>query len=232
MSHNSQHIQNGQNPQNTDNFDGGNSTASSQFTGEVDGLSNGTVFTPGSTGFVIKYTNIARTLDQIPAIGWTFRMLNQPTLLRFYNSAFCVSEQALNLEQLDLSSFFHPLLSFSNYQSQTFVISPETSVNIDSGSFDDTDNEVSMVVAYAQYLPNTSPEERILFWDYNNEGRYPMGPFMVLTGAVKENAEWKGWKSSSFLTYGHTGPSSPAYGGFVFTNPTGSPVKLQIIMAN
>ena len=59
-----------------------------------------------------------------------------------------------------------------------------------------------------------------------------MGEFMVLTGAVKNGSQWRGWDVDPFSTYGHTGNANSSDGGFIFTNPTDYNVKLTVIAAN
>ena len=55
---------------------------------------------------------------------------------------------------------------------------------------------------------------------------------MVLTGAIKNGSQWKGWDVDPFSTYGHTGNANSYNGGFIFTNPTDYNVKLIVIAAN
>jgi len=55
---------------------------------------------------------------------------------------------------------------------------------------------------------------------------------MVLTGAVKNGSQWRGWDVDPFSTYGHTGNANSSDGGFIFTNPTDYNVKLTVIAAN
>ena len=55
---------------------------------------------------------------------------------------------------------------------------------------------------------------------------------MILTGAVKNGSQWRGWDVDPFSTYGHTGSANNANGGFIFTNPTDYNVKLTVIAAN
>ena len=82
------------------------------------------------------------------------------------------------------------------------------------------------------YLPETPSESKILFWDYKGAERNIMGELMILTGAIKEGYNWKGWDVDPFSTYGHTGNANSALGGFIFTNPTDYSVKLTVITAN
>jgi len=215
------------------NYDGGGSTGGT-YTQTVQGGSNSApVFTPGACTFTAKYTNVARTREKLALIDWTFKYKNQPAVFRYFKSAFNVCLQSNVMDTLSLASFFHPFLSFSSYQKQTFVIDPDTSIDVDTGNFANTLNEVSFILARAYYLPTQKGAARVLFWDYDGNTRYPMGEMMVLTGAVKDDQYWKGWNISSFSNVGHTGPvSNPSLGGITFTNPTESPVKLVVITAN
>ncbi len=217
-------------PSNYD-FDGGSSSITPSI--NLSGGSVNPVFTPGTCTFEVRYSNVAKNRSQLAVINWTFKYGNDPYKLRFFKSSFNVHKQAQVVDSLDLASFFHPLLSFSSYQKQTFVIAPENSITIDTGSFDESDNQMSFVFAKAEYLLNVNPEEKILFWDYGGNQRYPMGEIMALSGAIKQYYPWKGWNISPFENYGHTGPiANPAIGGITFTNPTGNSVRLTILTSN
>jgi hypothetical protein len=188
------------------NYDGGGSTGGTYTQTVQGGSTSAPVFTPGACTFTARYTNVARTREALPLIDWTFKYKNQPAFFKYFKSSFNVCLQSNVMDTLSLASFFHPFLSFSSYQKQTFVIA---------------------------YLPTQKGAARVLFWDYDGNTRYPMGEIMVLTGAVKEDQNWKGWNISSFSNIGHTGPvSNPSLGGITFTNPTESPVKLVVITAN
>lgn len=215
------------------NYDGGGSTGGTYNQTVQGGSVSSPVFTPGVCTFTTRYTNVALTRDELPLIDWTFKYKNQPAVFRYFKSAFNVCLQSNVMDTLNLSSFFHPFLSFSSYQKQTFVIDGDTSITVDSGNFINTANEVSFILARAYYLPTQKGAARVLFWDYDGNTRYPMGEIMVLTGAVKESQYWRGWGISSFANVGHTGPvANPSLGGITFTNPTSSPVKLVVITAN
>ena len=216
------------------NFDGG-SAANTVFNQTVAGGSAGFALSPiqGSTGaFVTQYTNIALTKADLPRVNATFRDFNDQPELRFIKESFRVVRKADTLDTINVADFFHPLQSFSNFQKQTFTIGPNTSANIDPSNFDDTLGEVSMIVARAYYLPEANPQQRLLFWDYKNTGRNPMGEIMILTGAVKDGALWKGWNVDPFTSGSHTGTPDIAIGGFTFSNPTQWTVKLTILIAN
>jgi hypothetical protein len=214
------------------NYDGGSSSGGT-YNQTVQGGSNNPVFTPGVCTFTVRYSNVALTREQLPVIDWTFKYKNQPAVFRYFKSSFNVCLQSNVMDTLNLTSFFHPFLSFSSYQKQTFVIDPDTTIDIDTSNFAQTLNEVSFILARAYYLPTQQGSARVLFWDYGGVRRYPMGEIMVLTGAVKEGSNWRGWDISPFANYGHTGPvSNPSLGGISFTNPTTSPVKLVVITAN
>jgi len=188
----------------------------------------------GSTGnnFFTNYSNIAKIKNQLSVIDATFKRFNTPPVLNFSGNTINISRKAETLDTLNISEFFHPLLDFSEYQKQTFVISPRTTVNIDPSSLQTTNGEVSMIVARAYYLPEASYGDRSIFWDYKGSQRNPMGQFMVLSGAVKDGSSWYGWDLDPFTTYGHTGPANIANGGISFTNPTNLNVKLTIIIAS
>ena len=89
-----------------------------------------------------------------------------------------------------------------------------------------------MLIARAHYLPETTEDQKVLFWDYKANERNIMGEIMVLTGAIKNGSQCKGWDVDPFSTYGHTGNDNSYNGGFIFTNPTDYNVKLIVIAAN
>ena len=218
--------------QNSQNYDGGNSLTTS-FSGDVGGGNYSQVTTPGACTFTARYKNVALTRDQLPLIDWTFRYKNQPAVGRFFKSSFNVCLQSDVTETINLSSFFHPFQSFSSYQKQTFVIDPQNTIDIDSGNFANTGNEVSFIFARAYYLPTATESEKVLFWDYSGSERYPMGQIMCLSGAIKFGTPWRGWDINPFVNLGHTGPSANlSIGGISFSNPTGLPVKIVVITAN
>lgn len=187
----------------------------------------------GGTGyFLTEYTNIARIRPDLERVEATFKRFNEPTRLKFIRESFEVVSHAETLDFLSLSNFFHPLQNFSDFQKQTFVIGPECSANLDPGSFDTTKGQISMLIARAYYLPETSPAEQILFWDYQANNRNAMGHFMILTGAVKNGYPWYGWDVNPFSNWQNVPPANGSEGGFVFTNPTPYAVKLSIIIAS
>lgn len=187
----------------------------------------------GPTGaFNMEYRNIALNKNQFKIIDATFQRFNEPIGLKFIKESFDVVYQSQVLDFLDVAEFFHPLQSFSNYQKQTIVINPATSFNLDPGSFTNTNGEISMLIARAEYLPEAKGDDRILFWDYLASQRNIMGGFMVLTGAIKKGYSWKGWDMDPFSTYDHVDIPNSANGGFIFTNPTSMTVRLTIITAN
>lgn len=219
------------------NYDGGSST--SPITGEISGGVSNSQIGPnqppvnGATGsFKTTYKNIALELDQFKSIEATFQRFNEPVGVKFIKESFDVVYQSQVLDFLDVVDFFHPLQSFSNYQKQTIIINPTTSFNLDPGSFSETNGEISMLIARAEYLPEADDTDKVLFWDYLGSQRNLMGEFMVLTGAIKNGSNWKGWDIDPFSTYNHSGPLNSANGGFIFTNPTTLTVKLTIIIAN
>ena len=215
------------------NFDGGESNQTGTPVDIQGGVGLSSVLTPGACTFTLNYKNVALNRSQLPLIDWTFKYKNQPAVGRFFKSSFNVCLQADVVDSINLASFFHPLLSFSSYQKQTFVISPETSINLDSSDFQNSGDEIGFLFARAYYLPTAENNEKAIFWEYGNDQRYPMGQIMCLTGAVKDGSAWRGWKINPFETYGHTGPSANlSLGGFSFTNPTSKPVKVVVITAN
>lgn len=214
------------------------------FDGGSSNTGNDTFFVGGSAGFALdplagstggfntEYINIAQQVDDLARIEATFKRFNDPTELRFIKESFDVVKQDKTLDILNVVDFFHPLQSFSDYQKQTMVIAPRASANLDPSSFVNTNGEVSMIIARAYYLPETPDESKILFWDYKGTERNIMGELMILTGAIKEGYNWRGWDVDPFSTYGHTGNANSALGGFIFTNPTDYNVKLTVITAN
>ena len=214
-------------------FDGGSSnTGNDSF---FVGGSAGFALDPlsGTTGgFEIEYINIAQKSEDLERIQATFKRFNDPTELRFIKESFDVVKQDKTLDILNVVDFFHPLQSFSDYQKQTMVLAPRTSANLDPSSFTNTNGEVSMIIARAHYLPETPQESKVLFWDYKASERNLMGELLILTGAIKEGYNWRGWDVDPFSTYGHTGDANSALGGFIFTNPTDYDVNLIVITAN
>ncbi len=219
--------------QNIDNFDGGSASS----TGSIEFIGGSSEFATdplgGATaGFDTLYTNMALIDGDLDRIKATFNRFNDPSEIRFIKESFTVTKQSQTLNKLDLIDFFHPLQDFSEYQKQSMVIGPRSSVNIDTGSFYGTTGEVSMFIAKANYLPETDENDRVLFWDYKANVRNIMGSIMILTGAVKDGSQWRGWDMDPFSTYGHTGNANSSQGGFIFTNPTDYSVNLTVIAAN
>ena len=187
----------------------------------------------GSTGgFETKYTNIAEVTRDLERVEATFKRFNDPIEIEFIKESFRVNQQSQTLNSLDLVDFFHPLQDFSEFQKVSMIIGPRSSANLDPGSFYGTTGEVSMLIARANYLPETPEDQKILFWDYKANERNIMGEIMILTGAIKDGSQWRGWDVDPFSTYGHTGNANNANGGFTFTNPTDYNVKLTVIAAN
>lgn len=223
--------------QNPGDFDGGTSKPSGIITDLPGGSSQYQLMpnspgTGGTAAFLTEYTNLAKIRPDLERVEATFQRFNDPTTIQFVKESFEVINHAERLDFLNLASFFHPLQKFSDFQKQTFVIGPECSINLDPGAFDTTNYEVSMLIARAFYLPETSPAEQILFWDYKSNNRNTMGHFMVLTGAVKNGYSWYGWDVSPFSSWDYQTPANGASGGFLFTNPTPYAVKLSIIIAS
>lgn len=215
-----------------ENFDGGNVGNGGN---EIFGGSSSYPLSPvGPTGneFFTKYTNVAKNLKQLDVVDATFKRFNTPPVLSFSGDSILINRKTENLETFNISEFFHPILNFSEYQRQTFVINPRTTINIDNSSFESTNGEVSMIAVRAYYLPETYEGDRVIFWDYKGSERYPLKNFMILTGAVKDGQSWNGWDVNPFSNYGNTGPAQISNGGFNFTNPTNFNVKLSIIISS
>lgn len=223
--------------QNPGDFDGGNSNPTGEIVNFPGGSSqyqlSGFPSATGATSlFVTEYTNLAKIRPDIERIAATFKRFNDPTKIQFVRESFEVTSHIETLDFLNLASFFHPLQSFSDFQKQTFVIGTESSINLDPGPFDATNGEISLLMARAYYLPETSPAEQILFWDYKTTNRNVMGQFLVLTGAVKNGYNWYGWDINPYNSWTQTPPSNGASGGFTFTNPTPYAVKLSVLIAS
>jgi hypothetical protein len=188
--------------------------------------------TTGQTGpWNTKYTLIANNPGSLRRINLTFSNYNDPREVRIFQSSLNVTYQAEIDEKLNLSEYFHPLQSFSSYQKQTFVISPDSSINLDPGNFDSTLGEVSLFIARAYYNADVEDDQRLLYWHYNAGLRYIMSDMMMLTGQVKPDSSWKGWQTMSILDEQNEFNGSET-GGFVFSNPTEYPVKLIILTAS
>jgi hypothetical protein len=221
-----------QDPTNIPDFDGGNAVSTGQnFLG---GSSTYASTPQGASGseFKMVYTNVAKVRSDLERVNKTFKEFNDPYELKFVGTSFTINKKAVTSDSLDISDFFHPLLDFSEYQKQTFVIGTGTTINIDPSSFYMTLGVVSFVICKAEYLPESSPDDRVLFWDYLGNTRNIMGEIMILSGAVKENVSWYGWDLNPYSTVGQTGPVNVSQGGLSFTNPTGYSVRLTIITAN
>jgi hypothetical protein len=215
------------------NIDGGSSLNSSS---ELIGGNSEYPLSPqnsGSTGgFLTNYTNIALKNTDLKRVNATFRRFNDQPKVKFIKEYYSVIRKEETLEKINLSDFFHPLQSFSEYQKQTVIIDPLTTINLDPSSFYSSEGEVYLVVAKAEYLPEAEDNEKILFWDYKNTPRKIMGSIMILSGSIKNGYPWHGWDVDPFSTYGHTGPSDINQGGISFTNPTSKTVKLIVLTAN
>jgi hypothetical protein len=210
---------------------GGSSTFPSN--GPVFGEGTATVgLDPGpSATFDTKYTLIALTPGSLERVNLTFADFNDPHQVRFYNTAMNVAWQDVTEQKLDLADFFYPMQDFSGYQQQTFVISPDTSINLDQGDFDTTLGEVGLLMARAQFYADATPDQIMLYWQYGGSERYIMADFMMLSGQVKNGQVWKGWQTSNDVSseIGYTGAAT---GGFIFSNPTEYSVKLTVLTAS
>lgn len=212
---------------------GGGSSAGGTGSGTPFGYgdSNSALTTGQSGPFDTRYTLIANTPGSLKRVNLTFSNYNDPHEVRIFQSSMNVTYQADIEEKLDLAEYFHPLQSFSGYQKQTFVISPDSSINLDPGDYDTTLGEVSLLLARAKYYADAEENQRLLYWHYNSGLRYVMSDMMMLTGQVKPDASWKGWQTLPDIDdqVGYTGAAT---GGFVFSNPTEYPVKLTILTAS
>jgi hypothetical protein len=222
-----------QNPNIGGNLDifGGSSTNQSPnpIFGEGSAMSG---LDPGpSAAFETRYTLMALSPSGLERVNLTFSDVNDPNNIRFYNTSMNVAWQDVTEQKLNLSDFFYPLQDFSGYQQQTFVISPNTSINLDQGDFDTTLGEIGLLMAKAQFNAEAEPGQRLLYWQYGGDDRYIMADFMMLTGQVKNGVSWKGWQTSNNVSeeVGYTGAAT---GGFIFSNPTEYSVKLTILTAN
>lgn len=221
-----------QDPSNIPDFDGGNAIpngmnllgGSSSYATNPQG--------PSGSNFLMNYTNVAKIKSDLERVNQTFKEYNDPYELRFIGTSFTVVKKAATADFLNVADFFHPLLDFSEYQKQTFVIGSGSTVNIDPSSFYTTEGVVSFIICRAYYLPESSSDDRVLFWDYLGNTRNIMGDVMILSGAVKEGVSWYGWDLNPFSTVGQTGSPNISQGGLSFTNPTGNSVKLIIITAS
>ena len=215
------------------NIDGGNSLNSSSQISGGDSTYPLPPQSSGSTGgFFTNYTNVAQLDRDLRRVNATFRRFNDKPKTKFIKDYYSVIRKEETMDKVSLSDFFHPLQSFSEYQKQTFVIDPLTSINLDPSSFALTEGEVSLIVAKAEYLPEAESNEKILFWDYANTPRKIMRSIMILSGAVKNGSLWRGWDIDPFSDYAHTSPPDINSGGITFTNPTQKNVKLTVLIAN
>ena len=215
------------------NIDGGNASGQGS---EISGGNSEYPLNPqgqGSTGgFFTKYTNIALISKDLKRINATFRRFNDQPKVKFIKEYYSVIRKEETMDKISLSDFFHPIQSFSDYQKQTIVIDPLTTINLDPSAFYSTEGEVSLIVAKAEYLPEADNNERMLFWDYGNTPRKIMGSIMILSGSIKNGSAWHGWDVDPFSDYSHSTPADINEGGISFTNPTEKTVKLTILTAN
>jgi hypothetical protein len=213
------------------NLEGGDSL-DPQF--QIAGGDSGYYMSNGSTGgFSTEYTNVAQTYTDLRRINATFRRFNDPSNVRFVKEYFCITNKENTLDKILLSEFFHPLQSFSEYQKQTVILDPLTTINLDPSSFYSTGGEVSLILVKAEYLPEAESNERIIFWDYGNAPRKIMGSIMVLSGSVKNGSAWHGWDVNPFESYEESFDLPTIEGGGIsFNNPTKKKVKLIILTAS
>ena len=187
---------------------------------------------PGASAtFATKYTLLGITPGSLERVNLTFSDFNDPNQVMFYNTAMNVAWQDVTEQKLDLTDFFYPLQDFSGYQQQTFVLAPNTSVNLDQGDFDTTLGEVGLLMARAQFYADATPNQRMLYWQYGGSERYIMADFMMLSGQVKNGQVWKGWQTSNDVS-SEVGYTGAATGGFIFSNPTEYQVKLTVLTAS
>ena len=215
------------------NIDGGNASGQGS---EISGGNSEYPLNPqsaGSTGgFLTTYTNIALSRKDLKRIDATFRRFNDQPKVKFIKEYYSVIRKEETMDKISLAEFFHPLQSFSEYQKQTVVIDPLTTINLDPSSFYSTEGEVSLLVVKAEYLPEAETNEKMIFWDYGNTPRKIMGSIMILSGSIKNGSAWHGWDIDPFSDYSHSTPPDINEGGISFTNPTEKTVKLTILTAN
>jgi FkbM family methyltransferase len=136
------------------NIDGGNSSNSSS---EISGGNSEYPLSPQSSGatggFLSNYTNIALIKSDLKRINATFIRFNDRPKVKFIKEYYSVIRKEETMDKVSLAEFFHPLQSFSEYQKQTVVIDPLTTINLDPSSFYSTEGEVSLLVVKAEYLP-------------------------------------------------------------------------------
>jgi hypothetical protein len=216
-------------------WDGGEapSTPDPGFSTTYSGGSDAYGLTPGASASLgIRYRNVATIRDQIKIVGLTLRDYNDPREIKFFNTGFNVKYQSAVEERIDVTDFFHPLQNFSSWQKQTVLLSPLSSINLDPGDFENTNGEISFLMVKPVYSPEASVEERVCFWNYKSSKRFLIGPLLVLTGAVKDGYNWKGWSTNPFPSELQSGQPNPALGGFIFSNPTNKSIKLIILTAS
>lgn len=188
---------------------------------------------PGASASTdIRYRNVATIREQIKIVGLTLQDYNDPREIRFYNTAFNIAYQAQTEEKVDVTNFFHPLQNFSSWQKQTVILSPLSSINLDPGDYENTKGEISFMLVKPVYSPEATLEEQVCFWNYKQSQRFLIGPLLVLSGAIKNGYNWKGWSVSPFPDELQTGSPDPTLGGFIFSNPTNKTVKLIILTAS
>jgi hypothetical protein len=216
-------------------WDGGQSSGAPDpsFYNTLYGGSDQFALAPGASASTdIVYRNVAQNRDQIKIVGLTFRDYNDPREFKFFNTAWNISYQAQTEETVDVSSFFHPIQSFSSWQKQTVVLAPLSSINLDPGDFDNTKGEISFMLVKPIYNPAANEEERVCFWNYKGTHRFLIGSILILSGSIKDGYKWKGWSVSPFPDDLQSGDPDPSLGGFIFSNPTDLSVKLIILTAS
>ena len=215
-------------------WDGGSSSNAVDpgFTTTLYGGSDQYALAPGASASTdIVYRNVALNREQIKIVGLTLQDYNDPREFKFFNTSFNISYQAQTEERVDVTSFFHPLQSFSSWQKQTVVLSPLSSINLDPGDFDNTKGEISFMLVKPIYNPQAAEDEKICFWNYKGTQRFLIGSILVLSGAIKDGYKWKGWSVSPFPDELQEGDPDASLGGFIFSNPTNKSVKLIILTA-
>jgi len=186
----------------------------------------------GTGGFLTNYTNVAKVKNDLKRINATFTRFNDSPKVKFIKEYYSVVKKDETMDKVSLAEFFHPIQSFSEYQKQTIVMDPLSTINLDPSSFFSTEGEVSLLVVKAEYLPDAEDNEKMVFWDYANTPRKIMGSIMILSGAIKNGSVWHGWNIDPFNTYDHTDQPDINNGGISFTNPTAKSVKLTVLTTN
>ena len=189
-------------------------------------------YTEENNDFKTNYTNVAVNVNDIKRIDATFKRFNDPDKVTLVGSSLKITRKAETLDSLNLGLFFHPLQAFSSVQKHTLIIEPLATVYLESSGYVITSGEISMLVAKAEYLPEAKEADKILYWNYKDSPKAPMGKILVLTGAIKKGIAWKGWDIEGYSTLDHSDTQQIVSGGFSFTNVTDKKIKVTVVTSN